>query len=76
MQTQSTGTHQAAISHPTTKIYLSDKQVAQRYEVSRKTVWYWAANNPAFPKPVKLSPGCTRWKLSDIEAWEAGKGGA
>jgi prophage regulatory protein len=24
----------------------------------------------SFPKPVKLSPGCTRWRLSELEAWE------
>lgn len=56
--------------------YLSDNQIAIRYGVSRQTVWRWAANDSAFPTPVKLSPGCTRWKLSDIESWEASKGGA
>ena len=49
--------------------------VAQRYGVSRATVWRWAQHDK-FPKPVKLSPGCTRWKLSDVEAWEAKQGGA
>jgi len=29
-----------------------------------------------FPKPVKLSPGTTRWKLADIEAWETTRGQA
>lgn len=29
--------------------------------------------NPTFPKPVRLSPGCTRWRISDIEAWESAK---
>lgn len=22
-----------------------------------------------FPRPLKLSPGCVRWRESDIEAW-------
>jgi len=48
----------------------SDKQVAQRYEVGRATVWRWVKDSD-FPKPVRLSPGCTRWKLSDLEEWEA-----
>lgn len=54
-------------------IYLSDSQIATRYGVSRQTVWRWAANDSSFPAPIKLSPGCTRWKLSDVEAWEAAK---
>jgi predicted DNA-binding transcriptional regulator AlpA len=23
-----------------------------------------------FPKPIKLSEGCTVWRLEDVEAWE------
>lgn len=53
--------------------YLADTQLAARYGVHRTTPWRWAKTDPAFPKPVTLSPGCTRWKLSDLEAWEAGK---
>lgn len=53
--------------------FLSDKQIAKYYGVTRVTVWRWAANDPTFPKPIKLSPGCTRWKLSDLEAWECSK---
>jgi prophage regulatory protein len=29
--------------------------------------------DPTFPKPVSLSRGCTKWKLADLEAWEAAK---
>lgn len=53
--------------------YLSDTQVSARYGVHRMTCWRWAKSDPTFPKPVKLSPGCTRWKLSEIIAWEASK---
>jgi|TARA_B100000959_G_scaffold52017_2_gene54087 prophage regulatory protein len=59
METQSTSYH-------------SDKQIAQRFKVSRATIWRWAKEGH-FPKPIRLSPGCTRWKLSDIEEWEAEK---
>lgn len=52
-----------------TDVYLSDRQVSGRYSVSRATLWRWLGRG--FPKPVKLSPGCTRWRLSDIEHWEA-----
>lgn len=31
------------------------------------------AGDPTFPRPIKLTPGCTRWRLSEIEAWEQSK---
>lgn len=51
-------------------IYLSDRDLAARWNVSRATPWDWAKNKPDFPKPIKLSERCTRWKLAEIEAWE------
>ena len=53
--------------------YLSDLNLSARFGVHRMTPWRWLKSDPTFPKPVKLSPGCTRWKLSEIEAWEASK---
>lgn len=55
------------------EIYLSDLQLSVRYGVHRTTPWRWAKSNQTFPKPVMLTPGCTRWKLSEIEAWEAAR---
>lgn len=55
-------------------LFLSDKQTAQRYDVKRGTVWRWY-HQGNFPFPVKLSPGCTRWRLSDLEKWETEKAG-
>lgn len=57
----------------TTHHYLSDRQVAERFSVSRVTVWRWVERG-RFPSPVKLSPGCTRWRLSDVEMWEQERG--
>jgi predicted DNA-binding transcriptional regulator AlpA len=54
-------------------MYLSDKQVGDRYAVSRTTPWRWLKADPNFPRPVTLSPGCTRWRLADLEAWEAAR---
>lgn len=54
-------------------VFISDLQVAQRYGVHRMTAWRWLKSDPTFPRPVKLSPGCTRWKLSEIEVWEKQK---
>lgn len=52
-------------------MYLSDKQVAARYGVTRECAWKWARELPDFPKPIKLTPGCSRWRVADLEAWEA-----
>ena len=57
-------------------MFLSDQQVADRFAVSRVTVWRWTRHNPAFPRPVKLSPGCSRWRLADIERWEVERAAA
>ncbi|WP_352596744.1 AlpA family phage regulatory protein [Mesorhizobium sp. M0091] len=56
-------------------LYLTDRQTGVRYGVCRAAIWRWAQNDPTFPKPVRLSPGCSRWRLSDLEAWEAAKAG-
>lgn len=53
--------------------YLSDKAVANRYEVSRATVWRWA-NDKQLPKPIKIN-GSTRWIESDLIAFELEKTG-
>ena len=50
--------------------FLSDTTLARRFSVSRATIWRWTKNG-LFPKPVLLSPGCTRWEVKDIEEWEA-----
>lgn len=54
-------------------VYLSDQMIAGRYSVSRQTVWRWLKTDPTFPKPISLSPGCTRWKASELDAWEAAR---
>jgi predicted DNA-binding transcriptional regulator AlpA len=54
-------------------VFLTDNQVAERYGVNRVTIWRWRRNDPTFPDPINLSPGCSRFRLSDIEAWEMSK---
>ncbi len=51
------------------QVYVSDTRLSERYGVARQTVWAWVKQG-RFPKPRKLSPGCTRWYLPEIEAWE------
>lgn len=53
--------------------YISDRHLAARYGVHHLTPRRWLKTDPTFPKPFRLTPGCTRWRLSDIETWEAAK---
>ena len=59
----------------TNETYISVNQLAARYGTHRATIWRWAQNGN-FPIPVKLGPGCTRWRSSDVEKWEAQRTGA
>ena len=56
-----------------TELYLPDVEVAARYSTHRCWPWRLVKRDSTFPKRVTLTPGCTRWKLSDLEAWEAAK---
>ncbi len=53
--------------------YMRDVQLAARYGVHRMALWRWLNEDPTFPRPIRLSARCTRWKASDIEEWEAAK---
>ncbi len=54
-------------------IYVTDRQIGERFGVHHLTPRRWAKTDPTFPKPIRLTPGTSRWRLSDIEAWEAAK---
>ena len=54
-----------------TETFLTDADLAERYRISRASVWRWARRSPGFPPAVRLSKGCTRWRLADVQAWEA-----
>jgi len=51
-------------------VWLSDKQVAARYSVTRITIWRWAREVEHFPKPRKISANVTRWHVSELEAFD------
>ena len=53
--------------------FLTDKQVGERYNVTSMSVRNWMRDDPQFPRPLKLSPGSVRWRLSDLERWEQAK---
>ncbi|WP_114365321.1 helix-turn-helix transcriptional regulator [Paramylibacter kogurei] len=54
------------------RIYLRVEDVAARYDVSIATIWRWASETAnAFPKPIQLSRGTTRWLLGELENYDA-----
>lgn len=56
----------------TATIWVNANEIAARFGVSRNTVWRWARTpDNEFPDPVRLTPRVTRWRLADIECFEA-----
>ena len=54
----------------------SDVRVAEILDCHRGSVWRFTREDPTFPRPIKLSRGATRWRLSEIYAWIAAKASA
>lgn len=52
--------------------YATDVELARRFAVSRVTIWRWSGQGQ-FPKPVRLGANCTRWRIAEIEQWEAAR---
>ncbi len=45
--------------------WASDKQLAERYSVSRATIWRWNKEGH-LPPPAKIG-GATRWRVADAD---------
>jgi len=56
-------------------IFVPVEFVAARYSVSTATIWRWAKSGN-LPRPVILSKGCSRWRLSDLDAFDAARAAA
>ena len=56
-------------------MFLTDKQLSDRWSVTRQTIWKWLRDEPRFPPPTRLSAGTTRWRLDEVEVWEASRRG-
>jgi len=48
---------------------VSDKTLAEYYEVSRCTIWRWVKIGK-LPPPQKIGANCTRWDFEKISATE------
>ena len=53
--------------------YISLGATAERHDTSIRAVYDKIKNDPTFPRPYKLSGGCTRLDLAELEAWEAAR---
>jgi len=51
------------------EFFLRVKDVAKMLGVKPVTVWKWAREGK-LPRPTKLSPKCSVWKMSDIEKFQ------
>jgi prophage regulatory protein len=45
--------------------FVTDRQLAERYSVSRASIWRWSQTGQ-LPKPISLASGTTRWNLEDV----------
>jgi prophage regulatory protein len=48
------------------KRYASAAQLAEQFQIDESTVWRWVQRG-LLPRPVKLSPGCSRFDLDEID---------
>lgn len=51
--------------------WVTDKMVAAVLHLGVSTVWYRVANDPTFPRPIKLGPRCTRFSVAQLREWIA-----
>ena len=50
--------------------YLTVEEVAERYSVSKDSIWRWKREGK-FPLAVRVGPGCTRWRMSDLVEYDS-----
>jgi prophage regulatory protein len=50
--------------------WVSDKTLAEYYEVDRSTIWRWVKIGK-LPPPEKIGDNCTRWDFQKIQESEA-----
>lgn len=60
--------------------FLRANEIGQYLGVHEKTPWRWAAETKSghprangFPQPIRLGPGISVWRLSEVNAWIASK---
>jgi predicted DNA-binding transcriptional regulator AlpA len=70
------GTSLSGPALDTRPMLLTAKGIAFETGTSISTIWRWHAEDPTFPRAIKLGTGCTRWQRAEVEAWIASKADA
>ncbi len=50
------------------KNLLRAAEAAEYLGIAESTLWRWTSNGK-LPKPYRLSPRCTGWKIADLDAF-------
>ena len=58
------------IHKPIKAHFIRDTGVAERYDVSRPTVWRWVRDG-LLPPPESLGPNTRRWRVATLDAHDA-----
>ena len=58
-----------AINIPPARRFVTDVEIAEIFGCHRTWAWRMLKRDATFPRPLKLSPGTTRWRAEEIEAW-------
>lgn len=51
--------------------YLTLDEIKDLTKVSTSTIYRWM-DDGTFPKPIKMSRNCVRWRGEDVRAWQSG----
>lgn len=56
---------------PTTTLdsYFKLPEIKAIAKVSTSTIYRWMEEG-TFPKPIKMSRNCVRWRAADVRAWQ------
>lgn len=57
------------VPQTTSENFIRIKNVSYLTSIARSTIWLWVKEG-RFPKPIKVSPRVTVWKLFDIQQWQ------
>lgn len=62
--------HAQSLAEASSRTWLTVKDLAARFQVTPTCIWNWVKAE-RLPKPHHLGPQVRRWRLSEIEAFEA-----
>lgn len=51
--------------------YIPITRVADRFHTTKHAVYRWLRNDRSFPAPIRLPGGTLRWRIAELDAWEA-----